>query len=121
MAKLGTFIKLAALASLIPYQFEKKEDGKSFSASALLWKVDYKAATEDENGSTNITIPGNLKEVAEKVKKVIHKEEKEETEAEFCDCANTEKDDCCDAAAACECCEGACACEAPCQENGAES
>lgn len=87
MKVMKTLVGLAALAAVVPFKLEKKEDGKSFTAKALLWKVDYKEATEEENGHININILGDfvdgVKDVASKVFDTVRP--KEPSEDDFCE------------------------------------
>lgn len=104
MKLLKSLVGLAAVASVIPFKLEKKEDGKSFSAKALLWRVDYTAAeNDDEKGQVSVNILEDfldgVQDVANKVLDAVRKDECDEDE---CDCEEEEAIDC-DCEEACEC------------------
>lgn len=109
MKLLKSLVGLAAVASVIPFAVEKKEDGKSFTAKALLWKVDYNAATEEKEGEVNVNILGDfvegVKNVAGKVVNAIRSDD----EAVECECEEAEE------------AEETCECESECEADEAES
>ncbi len=120
MKLLKSLVGLAAVASVIPFAVDKKEDGKSFTAKALLWKVDYKAATDEENGHLNINILGDfvdgVKDAASKVFDSVRPEK--EAEPDFCEETVTVDGE----AVECECeeAEEVCECEAETEEVTAD-
>lgn len=93
MKLFSSLLGLAAIAAVIPYKVEKEEDGKSFTATSLTWKVSHKAATETEESQTNISLLGGLNEAVQKVKQNLHKEAPA-TEADYCDCSDEPDCDC---------------------------
>lgn len=115
MKLLKSLVGLAAVASVIPFAVEKKEDGKSFSAKALLWKVDYKAGKEDEEGEVNINILGDfvegVKDTANKVFDAIRPEKP--ADPDFCEETVTADGE----AVECDC---ECVCEAENEEADAD-
>lgn len=121
MKLLKSLIGLAAVASVIPFAVEKKEDGRSFSAKALLWKVDYNAATDEKEGEVNINILGDfvegVKDAASKVFDTVRPEKP--AEPDFCEETIIVDGE----AVECECeeeAEEACACEAENEEPSAD-
>lgn len=96
MKLLKSLIGLAAVASVIPFAVEKKEDGKSFTAKALLWKVDYNAATDEKEGEVNVNILGDfvegVKDVANKVLDAV-RSDVDEDEAVECECEEAPAED----------------------------
>lgn len=108
MKLMKTLVGLAAVAAVVPFKLEKKEDGKSFSAKALLWKVDYNAATEDKEGEVTVNILGDfvdgVKDVASKVFDAVRPEKEAEADPDFCEeIVTVDGED--------EDCEGVCECE----------